>query len=276
MILGIDAGNHKVKIAGEYGLMDFISAIGESREINLKQVHGDDDMVFKYEGREGFAGSLALYESEFGGSLMGDSKAHEDAKIRTLIGLHRYSSIHNLNNESFQLILGQPISKHVESEKDKIKQMLIGSHSIEVNGIEKSFNINQIHVAAEGASAFFCNPCEGLVRIIDLGSGTCNYSTMIDGRFVDKESGTLHFGVNTNKTNDINALARGIATNTLKKWGSNDPVFVVGGIAEQIQTHLTDYYPNIQVLHPVFNKQFVSPIYANAIAFYNIAVNVYE
>lgn len=276
MILGIDSGNHKVKIAGEHGLMDFISAVGESREINLKQVHGEDDMVFKYEGRKGFAGSLALYESEFGGSLMGDSKAHEDAKIRTLIGIHRYTSIHNLNNETFQIILGQPISKHIESEKDKIKQMLTGFHSIEVNGITKSFTIDQIQVAAEGASAFFCAPQEGLVRIIDLGSGTCNYSTMIDGRFVDKESGTLHFGMNTNKTNDTSALARGIATNTLKRWGSGDPVFVVGGAAEDIHQYLIEYYSNIQVMYPIFNKQFVSPIFANAVAFYNIAVNVYE
>jgi plasmid segregation protein ParM len=67
MRLGIDAGNYKVKICGERGLMDFISSIGEAREIKLHQNHGQDDMVFEYEGDTGFAGSLALYESEFSG-----------------------------------------------------------------------------------------------------------------------------------------------------------------------------------------------------------------
>jgi hypothetical protein len=37
MILGIDAGNYKVKICGEKGLMDFISTLGEAREINLNK-----------------------------------------------------------------------------------------------------------------------------------------------------------------------------------------------------------------------------------------------
>jgi plasmid segregation protein ParM len=85
MRLGIDAGNYKVKIAGERGVIDFISAIGEARQINLQQIHGQDDMYFQYEGETGFAGSLALYESEFGGSLMGETKAHTDTKLRVLI-----------------------------------------------------------------------------------------------------------------------------------------------------------------------------------------------
>jgi plasmid segregation protein ParM len=34
-------------------------------------------MYFEYQGETGFAGSLALYESEFGGSIMGDTKATE-------------------------------------------------------------------------------------------------------------------------------------------------------------------------------------------------------
>jgi hypothetical protein len=38
MRLGIDAGNYKVKICGERGLMDFISSIGEAREINFIRI----------------------------------------------------------------------------------------------------------------------------------------------------------------------------------------------------------------------------------------------
>lgn len=276
MILGIDAGNYKTKVVGNYGLMDFISAIGESRDVNLQQKHGEDDMVFEYEGRKGFAGTLAVYESEFVGSIMGDSKAHEDTRLRVLLAIHRYCTLYNINDNSFQIILGQPIAKHNQKEKEFLKWLICGRHTITVNGIERTFTVTQCEIAAEGASSLFSNMKKGLVRIIDLGSGTCNFATLLDGRFIDKDSGTLTFGMNTNKSNDMFALSRGIATNVLKKWDKNDNVFVVGGVADEITSMLKEYFPNTHVLYPIYKNKFVNPIYANAVAFYNIAVNVYE
>lgn len=276
MKLGIDAGNFKVKICGELGLMDFISAIGEARQINLQQIHGQDDMYFEYQGETGFAGSLALYESEFGGSLMGDSKAHTDTKLRVLIGIHRYVTMYSIEEKEFDIVVGQPISKHNIDEKTKIKEMLKGWHTIVVNGVEKSFHIRNVECAAEGVSSFWSNPSSGLVRILDIGSGTVNYSTVYESKFIDKDSGTLPFGVNTNKTNNLQALSRGIATHTLKKWNSQDKTFVVGGIAETILPHLKGYFANVEILRPIYNQQFANPIYANAIAFYIVAVNIYE
>jgi plasmid segregation protein ParM len=276
MKLGIDAGNFKVKICGEKGLMNFISAIGESRQINLQQVHGMDDMYFEYQGEKGFAGSLALYESEFGGSIMGDTKAHTDTKLRVLIGIHRYVSLYQIEDKEFDIVIGQPISKHTPEEKTRMKDMLKGWHTIIVNGIEKSFNIRNIEVAAEGVSAYWSNAKNGLVRILDIGSGTVNYSTVLDGRYIDKDSGTLTFGVNTNKTNNLQALTRGIITHVLKKWNSSDKTVIVGGIAEQILPNLNGYFSNVEVLYPIYNQQYVNPIFANAIAFYIVAVNIYE
>lgn len=276
MKLGVDSGNYCVKICGEYGLLTFNSAIGEARQINLQQVHGQDDMVFEYEGESGFAGSLAEFESEFGGSIMGSNKMHRDTKLRTLIGIHRYITLYNLNETEFDIVLGQPIINHTHEDKERMKNMLRGSHTIKVNGFEKSLNINRVEIAAEGASSYWSNPKSGLVRIIDIGSGTTNYSTVLDGRFIDKDSGTLSFGMNTNKTNNLNALSRGIVTHVLKKWKANDQVVIVGGIAETIQPHLKEYLPNIEVLYPIYNQQFANPIFANAIAFYLIGVNVYE
>lgn len=276
MRLGIDAGNFKVKVAGELGLMDFISVIGESRQINLQQIHGQDDMYFEYQGETGFAGSLALYESEFGGSIMGDTKAHIDTKLRVLIGIHRYITLYQIEEKEFDIVIGQPISKHNHNEKTKIKEMIKGWHTITVNGVEKSFHIRNIEVAAEGVSSYWSNPTNGLVRILDVGSGTVNYSSLIEGRFLDKDSGTLPFGVNTNKTDNLQALSRGIAVHVLKKWSPQDKTFVVGGIAEQILPHLKGYFSNIDILRPIYNQQYVNPIYANAVAFYIVAVNIYE
>jgi plasmid segregation protein ParM len=276
MKLGIDAGNHKTKICGEKGLMDFISAIGEAREINLQQIHGNDDMYFEYQGEKGFAGSLALYESEFGGSIMGDSKAHTDTKLRVIIGIHRYISLYQLEEKEFDIVIGQPISKHTLEEKSRMKDMLKGWHTIIVNGIEKSFNIRMVEVAAEGVSAYWSNAKSGLVRILDIGSGTVNYSTVLEGRYIDKDSGTLPFGVNTNKTNNLQALSRGIATHVLKKWNSQNNTYIVGGISELILPYIKGYFSNVEILSPIFNQQYASPIFANAIAFYIVAVNIYE
>lgn len=275
--LGIDAGNYFTKVCGEKGLISFHSAIGESREINLQQIHGEDDMVFDYEGEVGFAGSLALFESEFGGSILGETKAHRDTKLRSLIAIHRYSTIYNINDTVFDIVLGQPISTHTQNEKTKIKKMLQGEHVITVNGIEKSFHINRVEVAAECASAYWSSSFkEGLVRLIDIGSGTTNYATILSQRFIDKDSDTIPFGVNSNKSDSLSALSRGISTNTLKKWNQNDNVYVIGGSAEKVTPHLKEYFPNTEVLYPIYNQQYVDPVFANAIAFYYVAVSIYE
>lgn len=276
MKLGIDAGNFKVKICGEKGLLDFISAIGEARQINLQQIHGQDDMCFEYQGEKGFAGSLAHYESEFGGSIMGTTKAHADTKLRVLIGIHRYITLYQMDETEFDIVVGQPISTHTIEEKTRIKEMLRGWHTIIVNGIEKSFHIKHVECAAEGVSSYWSNPTTGLVRLLDIGSGTVNYSTVNEQRFIDKDSGTLPFGVNTNKTDNLQALSRGIATHVFKKWNPQDKTFVLGGIAEQILPHLKGYFSNIEVLYPIYNHQYTLPIFANAVAFYIIAVNIYE
>jgi len=276
MKIGIDAGNYAVKICGDKGLLHFNSAIGEAREIKLQQQHGYDDMVFEYEGEKGFAGSLAEYESEFGGSLMGMSKMHRDTKLRVLIGIHRYCETYKVSDSNFEIVVGQPISNHSIEEKEKIKSMLKGEHVITVNGIERSFNISKVEVAAEGVTSFWSNPSQGKVRILDIGSGTVNFATVIDSRYVDRESGTIPFGVNTNKSDSLKSLSRGVATHTLKKWSADDKVLLVGGIAETVLPHIKEYFTNVEVLYPVFNGQYVNPIYANAIAFYIVAVNIYE
>lgn len=277
MILGVDAGNDSIKICGSFGLLKFPSAIGEARSLNLQQRHGEDDIYFEHNGRKGFAGTLALFESEFCGSIMGDSKAHEDTLLRVLIGIHKYLTTYKLNYNRFKVVLGQPISKHTQEEKDFIKRMIKGSHTITVNGVEKTFYILECQIAAEGASSYYSSlPHEGLVRILDIGSATINYATILNNKFIDKDSGTLPFGCNTNKSNDLYSMTRGIVSNVSKKWDKEDVVLVVGGISESACSFLQVYFPNANQLMPIHNNDYVNPIYANAIAFYNIGVSIYE
>lgn len=272
--VGVDAGNNEVKVASAYGLDKFSSAIGEYRERNMVNEHGKDDLIVEYQGVKKFAGTLAQAESEFVGSMMGDTKAHEDAKLRILIALHRIETTGLMNN--FNVIVGQPIGKHDEESKRSIKEMLRGIHEVTVNGRYKTINITNVEVAAEGGAAFWSSPTDGLVRIIDLGSGTVNCASLTSGRYVDRDSFTLPFGCNTVKSRDFKSMARAIITETSKKWKKDDFVLVAGGATGEIVTHLSEYYNDIAELSPVFNGKQQSPVFANAIGFYQLGRVLYE
>ena len=114
LLLGIDAGNYRAKVVGKYGTDSFRTAIADYRERNVVETFGNDDMVFEIENRKGFAGTLAVYENEYGtASLYGDSKAHEDTKIRVLLALYRYMRKYKLTDDNVKIIVGQPIVSHV-------------------------------------------------------------------------------------------------------------------------------------------------------------------
>lgn len=276
MIVGVDAGNNEVKVMGPLGLDIFNSAIGEYSELLLtnENGHGKDDMIFEYEGRKGFAGSLAE-ESDFGGSIMGESKAHEDVLIRILLALHRYG-----NSSNYEIITGQPISAHTVEEKQAIKDMLINKHTITVNGKTRTFHITRCEVAAEGIASFWSAPKDGLIRIIDCGSATVNCGTIIDKKNLNKGSFTIGLGMNTIRNKDLNELARGIYTHTSKRWKKEDTVLVVGGAAKQLLEPIRKFYPNADLLEPAIREgggyKIVKPIYANAIGFYNLGRALYE
>jgi plasmid segregation protein ParM len=270
MILGIDAGNSRVKVAGLAGAIDFDAAIGEYRERNLVNTHGPDDMEVEYHGQRYFAGSLARYESEYGGTMMGDSKAHDEARLRVLLAIARYEV------EEASIIVGQPIGRHTPEQKQKIKFLLCGQHEITINGRKHRIMISRVEVAAEGAAAVWSTYADGLVRILDVGSGTVNCATIFERRYVDRDSFTLSFGLHTGKSTDRAAMADGIAREALKKWDRNDRVLLVGGGAESLAPHIQKHFVNAEILRPLLNGQQLHPIYANAIGYYQIARGIYR
>lgn len=275
-IVGLDPGNYMVKVFGARGPDEFLSELGEYRELKLVSNFLPDDMVYEYKGVKGFAGTLAKRESEFSGSMMGASKLHDDMLIRVLLALHRYS---RERESRFNIVVGQPIINHDANQKEGIKKLLKGTHEFTLNGVQKTLIIENVEVAAEGASAYWSNPKRGKVRIIDAGSGTVNIATVENGMYIDKESDTLPFGLNTNISNDKNAFCRRVAIHCLKKWKRNDEVYLVGGDAEGLLVSMLYHFPNCQVLKPVaeINGQLtlLKPSFANAVAFYNIAKKVY-
>ncbi|ANY70427.1 hypothetical protein BBD42_30970 [Paenibacillus sp. BIHB 4019] len=278
MIIGIDPGTAYVKVVNRNGAFIFNSAIGEWHERRLKNVFGDDDMEWKYNGRLGFAGTIAQFESDYGGSLKGETKANEDAKLRVLLAIHRHS-----NDVDNAIVVGQPISKHNDEEKKAIKKMLLGKHELTVNGICKKINITRVEVAAECASTGVLEAPTGYYHTADLGGGTFNWATCFnDGKrilFIDRASDTEGFGMGTGKDQDVEPdiaeMTRALITKTANRWGKHNPVRVIGGVADKVAEALQGSYTNVTPYHPLVNGKRVSPTFANAVAFYTFAKEVY-
>jgi plasmid segregation protein ParM len=274
MIIGIDGGNYETKIVTPNGAFKFRSCLGEYREFQAEKELTVDDMIFEYNGRKGFAGTLAENESLFIREMAGDTKAHEDVLIRILIAIHRFA-----DSSEHDIIVGQPIKTH-KTEKQKIIDMLKGPHTITVNGIHKSFLIRNVNVAPEGAAAFWTHKgTENKVRIIDVGSGTVNCATISDGRFIDRDSFTLSFGSNSEKNYETERLAEAIIASSSKRWKQVDCIRVCGGIAEIIKPFLEKYFVDIQVIKPMVREgnswRIVHPVFGNAIGFFELGRDIY-
>lgn len=282
LILGIDAGNFKAKSASVYGTDSFKTNICGWFERDVEETFGTDDMSFEIDGKKGFAGSIAEHEDEFGnGTRYGNTKAHDETKIRVLLAIHRHLEKYDIAASSVYIVTGQPIATHKEGEKQQIIDLLKGKHDYIVNGKRRKITIEDVKVTAEGSAAFWSHPQAGNVRILDIGSGTVNMATISDKRFIHKSSGTMDTGIETLKNrNDLEGMARGIVQATTKlKWKKGDTVLVCGGIANLMLPHVQKHFPNAEVLKPLLVTESETieekPMFANAVAFYNIAKGVY-
>src|SRR5690606_11794419 len=142
----------------------FRSNVCDWFERDIEESFGDDDMEFEIDGKKGYAGTIAMYEDEFGtASIYGESKAHQDTKTRVLLAINRYLSRHCPNVGRIAIVIGQPIKGHKESEKVLMKKMLEGQHQVIVNSKTRTFKIENVGVAPEGSAAFWSNPQDGML-----------------------------------------------------------------------------------------------------------------
>lgn len=263
--VAIDAGGRTTKIYDGSKIHCFPSSLGyDWRERKLKQEQGEYDFEWEHRGQKGFAGTLALYESDCAESQKGDSKAHPDALLRILIALHHFTE-----GIEHKIVVGQPIITHTKEEKQLIKEMIIGRHDLTLNGKHKPLLITRCEVAAEGVTAGLLVPGGGVVRVIDIGSGTVNYGTLIDRRFNDKGSLTLSSGMETIRSVDPVAFGRQIALRALAAgWGKNDAVYLCGGGTVSLLEAIRTYFLNAK---PIIGD----PVTANVRSFYLIARKLY-
>ena len=272
-VVGLDLGRRNIKVFTGHQFITFPAVVGEWREIKLANDLPKGGFWGTFQGKRFFAGVLAEEESEFPRQMLVDNKATPDALLLALIALHQ------TNMTDFDVVTGVPVSLHDPENKLALIKLLQGSWEIEVNGVLRRVNIHRVRVAVEGGGAFWSNPKDGLVRIVDGGSKTINYITMRNRRYVDRDSGTLNFGFDTNKTNDPSNLVARIAGELGKKWSSNDEVYTVGGEAESLAEYLRPYFPRVRVFQEnrkvLNNGQLIDlNLFANAIGYYHIGRTV--
>lgn len=268
-IAGLDLGRRNIKLFTGFRYIWFPAVVGEWREMNLKNNFGDKAFEGEYKGEKFFAGVLAENESEFARQMLVEDKATPDALLLALIALHQTGFT------DFDVVTGLPVNMHNEENKNALINLLIGRHEIEVNGSRKVITIHRVRVAVEGGGAFWSNPKDGLVRIIDGGSKTINYITLKNKKYVDRDSGTLPFGFDTNKSSDYKQMVNRIAGELGRKWNQDDEVFTVGGRAETLAELLKPYFPKVNVLQEkkriIYHDEEVDlNMFSNAIGYYNI------
>lgn len=267
-IVGLDLGRRNVKLYNGVDYISFPAIIGEWRDIKLETSYGNKGFRGNYNGDLFFAGTLAENESEFARQMLVEEKSTPDALLLALIALYQLEGV------NFDVVTGLPVNIHDNDNKEKLIKLLEGSHLLELNGIKKVININRVRVAVEGGGAFWSSPKDGLVRIIDGGSKTINYITLNNRKYVDRDSGTLPFGFDTNKSEDLKQMANRIAGELGRKWGKADRIYTVGGNAKILKNFLKPYFTNIDVLRQDginYKGEYIDlNLFANAVGYYNI------
>lgn len=179
----------------------FPSAVGDPTDQYLPNRRRKTDIMITTTTATKFLGTLALEESTDGSRLMTKTKIHEDTKLLILAAVARFVGDQHV---SIKLTTGLPVKMH-RDEKEAMKRLLIGDYALVINGKKRQFTIKQVNVAHEGPAAYtyFCRDEAtgkgrgGLIRFVKLGSRMCSYGTVENGRYINAQSGSLDYGMET-------------------------------------------------------------------------------
>lgn len=271
--VGLDIGRRNVKLYTGSKFIVYPAVLGEWRDMKVGTNESSRGYTGSFNGSKFFAGTLAEDESEFPRQMLVKTKITDDALLLALIGLHRAGIV------NADVVTGVPVDQHDEATKRAFSELLLGKWELELNGVLRAININSVRVAVEGGGAYWSAPKEGVIRILDGGSKTFNYITIKNRRYIDRESGTLDFGFDTNKSTDSEQLILKIAGELGKKWGSDDEVYTVGGEAEALARYLRRYFKKAQPYHSrkyvdIDGHQTDMNLLANAWGYYAMGVAV--
>lgn len=253
-IIAIDNGGEYTKVLTDSfktpKVITSTKSFGSDGHFSRNIKEGDFDVV--YDGQRYFFGSLVRHAPDDLITGLGQTKDHIFFIISTLLAIHQYG--YDINYVS----LSTPLKEYLEEDNEQLEQKLVGTHTLEVNGETKTFEIMAIEVAPEALVAFYNQKPTGKVRWIDFGSRTVNTGTTYfeegweDPDFFEDEQGTiidkglsLEKGVNYNKyvLTVQNYLGK-------KKWKNDDRIKIIGGGGEiqELVDAFTSLYPNAEVI----------------------------
>lgn len=268
-VISIDDGGSSTCVVTRHGQENFPSVKGLLGDRKLTEISSKYDFIVEYKGEKYVMGTLAKNDCKYPLQMHTDSKQNTFYDLSVLTAIHQYGYLTNY------LMTSVPISMHNDKEKEGRILRLKGKHTIRVNDITKTFEIEDVKVAPESASAFWINEPKGRNRYIDLGSRTIGYATTLYEhevtRFIDTESGAFKGkGIEAlDVSYNQQALADYICGRLLSMWNPEDDVSLLGGGAldEKLVDAIREYFPKVTALD--------NPQMSNALGMYLLGRIIY-
>jgi len=276
-IVGIDVGRNKVKAVSRDKKIAYTSRVGEWRP---RKLTNGGDYEIEINGKGYFIADLAA-ESYFMREMATESKIHEETKVLFIAALVLVAD----PEEQCMIITGLPISQHTAGEKERLSKLLQGTYYVTLGGVEKYFHIDEIGIVPEGGGAYWdavldreghvnnVPLTEGTVRVIDIGSRTINYCTINNRKYIDRDSGTLNYGIlelqnmgDKPEPHYCEGFTRRVLADLSKKWFNHNPgediVLFTGGGSILLKQWLKLHFENV-----IFAED---PVFANALGYYKM------
>lgn len=267
-VIPIDTGRSTTKLLNGDS---FRSVVGEWHH---REISDNEEYEVSINGEKYFVGQLALDESFAPVEFNTSSKVNNENKVLFLTGV----ALQVLEQDSdLAICTGVPVGMFNGAIKSSLETLLYGEYNIKVNDIHiKKMRINNITIIPEGVAAYHHQLSKdeslkvGKKRIIDIGSLTVNYSTISENKFINRDSGTLPFGMIKTKGNQISdkQYCRRIIAELSQKFSDfdqSDRVLLTGGGALQFSELFKEHYKNLEIVD--------NPVFANTLGYFRLGVS---
>lgn len=259
-VLAVDNGGWNIKILADY--MDepvsILSHKGYGKDMgvfsNYPIPNDGQSYILEVDTKIIFTGQL-IHNARGKMNPFVDDKSADTFIYSTLLACALYGA------DYIDLVTTIPYNRYRETDDDeKIKNILLGTHTIKVNREVYTFTISNVLVTPEGMiAANFLKP-EGLTRLLDLASRTVGFASTlyIDGQAIPipDDSGTIEReGLNFKEITSWEAYVSNIMYDLQRLWKTDDRVIAFGGgaLVEDLITELRKYFPKLEVAEdPVF------------------------
>jgi len=269
-VIPIDTGRSSTKLING---VSFRSVVGEWHH---REISDNEEYEVIIDGEKYFVGQLAIDESIAPVEFNTSSKITNENKVLFLTGV-ALSAVENDEDTSLFVVTGVPVDMFNVATKTALENLLYGEYNIRVNDKHiKKLCIDSVTIVPEGVAAYQYQLSKddslrlGKKRIIDIGSLTVNFSTISDTKFINRDSGTLAFGMIKIRGNQVSneQYVKRIIAELSQKFSDYDPsdrVLLTGGGALQFSELFRKHYKNLEIID--------NPVFANTLGYYRMGVS---